>query len=423
MKNEMKFSKYHLSTDELSDVDIPGKRIIFSTRTATSILVDDNIYNSLVLNNFSELEEEIYSSLVDKEFIVPKEEDEYRHIMSTNAETRDTVNFLAMTIQPTANCQLGCHYCGQQHTKDYAKDDVIEKYVERIEHLLNTNAVYNGVSITWYGAEPLMGYSSIRKASKKLIDLCESKKFGYLSDIITNGLSLKPSLFEVLVKECRITNYQITLDGSAESHDTRRITKSGEPTFDIIMKNIIDVTNTETYSQYNCNISIRVNIDKSNYQFVDPLIECIKNYDLQKKVSIYFAPVVDFGGNDAGKDSLSLNFFAEKEIEWLFKCYEYGVRMSSVLPKRSYAACMVEYENNEVWDAFGNIYSCWEFPYSEYATGESLIGNLFRPEEEYNKNALLRNWSEFVEVGDRNLGMRGRQHVPHLNQIIKIDYS
>ena len=74
---------------------------------------------------------------------------------------------------------------------------------------------------------------------------------------------------------CGVTQFQITIDGTAESHDTRRITKAGEPTFDIIMKNIVDVTNTKIYKDYNCNISIRVNIDKTNYQYVEPLIEKI----------------------------------------------------------------------------------------------------------------------------------------------------
>ncbi|TDP02465.1 radical SAM/SPASM domain-containing protein [Flavobacterium sp. 245] len=395
----MKFSKYHLSTDELSDVDMPNKRIIFSTRTATSILIDENIYQFAVNNEFDKVDKEIYKTLIEKEFIVSAEEDEYLHVMSRNAEVRDTVNFLAMTIQPSANCQLGCHYCGQTHTKDYAKEDVIDKYLERIEFLLNGKDIYNGLAITWYGGEPLTGYSSIKKASKRMIALCKEKGFTYISDMVTNGLSLKPRLFEELVKECGVTDYQITIDGTAESHDTRRITKTGDPTFDIIMKNIADVTQTPTYKDYGCNISIRVNIDKTNYQYVEPLIDYINEMNLQDKITMYFATIVDFGGNDAGKESLTKDFFAQKEIEWLFRCYEYNIRVN-ILPKRSYSVCMVEQKDSEVWDAFGNIYACWEFPYSEtYGKGDSLIGNLFESKETYNMNATLRDWSTVVDSG------------------------
>lgn len=165
----MKFSKYHLSTDELSEVDMPNKRVIFSTRTATSILIDEHIYQLAINNQFDEIDKSIYDSLVEKEFIVDYQQDEYRHIMTTNSETRETVNFLSMTIQPSANCQLGCHYCGQTHTKDYAKEDVIDKYMERIQYLLESKEVYNGLAITWYGGEPLTGYSSIKKAHRPKI--------------------------------------------------------------------------------------------------------------------------------------------------------------------------------------------------------------------------------------------------------------
>lgn len=397
----MKFSKYHLSTDELSEVEMPQKRIIFSTRTGTSILIDESIYNLLIKNQFENIDLEIYNTLVEQEFIIPSDQDEFYHITTQNKEIRETVNFLSMTIQPTANCQLGCHYCGQTHSKDYAKDDVVDKYVERIESVFSKNKErYNGLSITWYGGEPLMGYSSIIKASKKMIELCEKKGFTYISNMITNGLSLKPKLFEQLVKECKITEYQITLDGSAESHDTRRITKKGEATFDLIMKNIIDVSNLDTYKKNNCNISIRVNIDKHNYQFVDPLIDIIKENKIEDKISIYFAPITDFGGNDAGKESLSLSFFAEKEIEWLFKCYEYGIKVNKILPSRQHTVCMVQNKDNEVWDAYGNIYACWEFPYSDYAKGDSLIGNLFEDEKTYNPNATLRDWDDVLESGE-----------------------
>jgi uncharacterized protein len=116
-----------------------------------------------------------------------------------------------MTIQPSANCQLGCHYCGQNHTKHYASEPVIDKYHERIEYLLSQKNDYKGLSITWYGGEPLTGYSSILKASEALIGLAERNKIHYVSDMITNGLSLKPSLFKELVLKCKVTNYQITI--------------------------------------------------------------------------------------------------------------------------------------------------------------------------------------------------------------------
>lgn len=397
----MKFSNYILTTDNLSEVGLKNKRILFSTRTTSSIMIEDVIYNDLLSNKYENIQEELLKYLKDNEFLVPVEQDEFKYITSVNKDKRAESNFLSMTIQPSANCQLGCGYCGQKHTKDYAKDDVIDKYEERIKYLINNKKeLYQGLAITWYGGEPLTGYSSIRKTSQRLIDFCKENDLVYISDMITNGLSLKPNLFKELVEKCNITNYQITIDGTAESHDKRRFTKKGEPTYDIIMNNIVNVVNTDVYKNNNCKISIRVNIDKTNYQFVEPLIEQIKERGINDKVSIYFAPIVDFGGNDAGKDSLDKDFFAKLEIDWLFKCYEYNIGIE-MLPDRKYSVCMVDMEDSEVWDAFGNIYACWEFPYSEtYESGDSLIGNLFEEAESYNKNATLRDWQKVLESGD-----------------------
>jgi uncharacterized protein len=394
----MKLSNYILATDVLDDVSLDNKRIIFSTRTATSILVEESIYTNLNAGRFDAIDAEMRSVLEEKEFIVPEEQDEFEYIMTVNSKVKEQGNFLSMTIQPSANCQLGCHYCGQTHSKHYASDAVIDKYYERIVYLLSQKS-YEGIAITWYGGEPLTGYSSIRKTSAKLIKLAEERGLRYTADMITNGLSLKPALFKELVEDCKVMNYQITLDGTAESHDQRRVTKTGDATFDIIFKNIRDVTDLPEFREKGCGISIRVNIDKTNYQYVEPLIDYVNEHRLQGKVSMYFATIVDFGGNDAGKASLQKDFFAEKEIEWLLKCYEYNIAVN-VMPKRTYSVCMVEKQDSEVFDAFGNIYACWEFPYSEtYGQGDSLIGNLFFPKETYNSNATLRNWNEMLTSG------------------------
>jgi uncharacterized protein len=394
----MKLSRYYLSTDLLEDVGLDQKRIIFSTRTGTSILVDENIYSDLIKGEFESIPFEFVQKLIEKEFLVFNDQDEIQFILESNKNAKLDASFLSMTIQPSANCQLGCHYCGQTHSKHQATDSLIEKYYERILQLLSKKK-YMGLSICWYGGEPLTGFSQIKKASAKLIELANERGLFYQANIITNGLSLKPAVFEELVNLCKITAYQITIDGTAESHDKRRVTKTGDPTFDIIMKNIKDVTSTELYSTSNSNITIRVNIDKTNHQYVEPLIDYVKENGLESKVSMYFAPIVDFGGNDAGKESLEKAFFAEKEIEWLLKCIEYGIPVHN-LPGRTYTVCMADNKDSEVLDAFGNIYACWEFPYSEtYGSGDSLIGNLFLPEETYNYNATLRDWSETLASG------------------------
>lgn len=399
----MKLSKYHLTTDHLDEYGFQNKLIVFSTRSGSSMLLDTDVYKDLQESNFEELDAEMVSLLQENQIIVNKDEDEFLTVVTENEIGRNGVNILSMTIQPSANCQLGCHYCAQNHSKDYAKDDVIEKYIERILHFLDLDKVerYTGINITWYGGEPLTGLTSIKKTTEKLLEICKERDLSYSANMITNGLSLKDKIFQDLVTNYKIRDYQITIDGTAETHDKRRITKEGNSTFDIIINNIIACTKTEAYQSKKGGISIRINIDQTNHMFVDPLLDYLVEKGINEYVSVSFAPIVDWGGNDAGKIGLSNKDFAEKEIDWLMKCYDNKIKFSSLLPKRTYYACMVERQDSEVFDAFGNVFTCWEFPYTDtYSTDEHKIGNLFDDPSTFNTNATLRDWPEVVKSGD-----------------------
>lgn len=396
----MKLSKYHLVTDLLDDYDLPNKQILFSTRTGTSLLLDSKIYENLKEEKFTEISNEMIELLKNNLIIVDSKEDEFLTITTENDNVREDVDVLSMTIQPSANCQLGCYYCAQNHSKDYASEDIIEKYIQRILYFLDSGKTYRGINITWYGGEPLTGLSSIKKTTNKLLQICKERNLYYNASMVTNGLSLKGKVFQDLVENFKIRDFQITLDGTAESHDKRRYTKRGESTFDLIFKNIIDCTKTTAYQNKEGGISIRINIDKTNHHFVNPLLEHIVEKQINEYVAVSFAPIVDWGGNDAGKDSLSNEEFAKKEIDWLLYCYDNKIKFSGLLPKRTYYACMVERKDSEVYDAFGNIYTCWEFPYTDtYGKDEHKIGNLNNDYETFNENATLRNWSDVIKSG------------------------
>lgn len=398
----MKISRYILNTDDMEDYGFPNKLIVYSTRTGNSVLLDNEVFAKVKKESFDQLDQPILDLLQKNLIIVPESEDEYATIMTENRDSRESTDILSFTIQPSADCQFGCHYCGQTHKKDYATDHIIDLYYKRIKHLYEQDkGRYKGISITWYGGEPLMSLSTIKKTSDKLMEFAFMNSLTYGASMITNGLSLKESVFEELVHKYKVKDFQITLDGTADSHDQRRVIKGTRgATFDIIFNNIKKVASTETYNKGEARINIRINIDKTNHQYVDPLLDMIIENDLNRKVSVRFAPIVDWGGNDAGKDGLSKEDFAKKEIDWLLKCYDNGIDSTGLLPKRTPYACMVEKNDSEVYDAYGNIYSCWEFPYTDvYKGGEHLIGNLKSDYSTFNKDATLRNWDKTIDSG------------------------
>jgi uncharacterized protein len=393
---EYKLSEYLVCTEPIQEQS-GSIRLLFSTRTGLSMALKSSIWDDLEKQDFDLIEPSILDELVKSEILVSSEENEFDFIFGVNKhKLKDNLNgILSFTIQPSANCQLGCHYCGQVHKKESATLDIQQKIYDRIySKALNTDNV-KGISTTWYGGEPLLAYSQIKNLSAQIIALCKDRKIGYSSSIITNGLSLKPHVFKELYLENKVTTFQITIDTTKEHHDKRRITKEGKSTYDIIMNNISNIIQLPDYQKYNMKpIAIRMNIDQTNYRSVKDFIDELVELGFQDKVIIYFAPIINWGDLEFGTtEGLDKDEFAQLEIEWMYYAHQKGFTQTDILPQRSYTPCMVVDKNAEVYDAYGNIYPCYEFSYTPYyTTDEFTIGNLSNPEETYNQNVKTRDW-------------------------------
>jgi uncharacterized protein len=337
------------------------------------------------------------------EIIIPENENEFEEIMIQNNSLLDVNSHLDLTIQPTANCQLGCHYCAQEHSKNNMNNDVYARTLERVTSKLESKKFKN-LSVTWYGGEPLNALSQLKKISTEIIELCKINNVEYDGSIITNGLSLKPNIFKDLYLNHNVLHYQITLDGTAEHHDKRRITKKGEHTFNIIFKNIIDIINLDCYQEkVKEPILIRTNIDKTNLNSIKDLVDLFAENDAQGKIQFSFAPIVDWGDKKYGTiDGFTKRDFADIEIDLLLYAHQKGFLIdTSLVPKREFMPCMVVAKDSEVFDAFGNVYPCYEFTYTPaYNEDKHKIGNLLDKNFIPNDLATTRNWYNDIRKED-----------------------
>jgi uncharacterized protein len=391
-----KVSNYIVKSEIPSESEVRDIAV-FSTRTGNLIVVKEDIVNSLEKSDFQKVDFRVINLLLKYKILVLEEEKEISTILEENTYIMKKKDGISFTIQPTGNCQLGCHYCGQSHSKIKMDDNLVQKSFERIANTVKTND-YKLLSITWYGGEPLLAAKPILDFSEKITKFCSENEVHYKADIITNGVLLKPDLFEKLVVDSNIRHFQITLDGLKEFHDKRRMTKGGEGSFDVIMQNIIKCLNSETFDKYNPSINIRLNINNENVESVDQLIDYFYELGLIKKVQFTFSPVFDWGGNRANeKDNLTIGDFSSKEIDWILKINDLGGEVQVSLPERQAVPCMVGVENSEVIDAFGNIFSCYELPYTPaYQNDNYIEGNLIT-EKPINKNNEMRNFIKNIE--------------------------
>jgi len=196
-----------------------------------------------------------FDYLVDEKFIVTDQE-EVRNAVRGIYSTMIDKKRLSITLLPVGQeCNFNCIYCSQQHHKEVrmgTKDiEVLRRFIlqQKVETL----------RIDYFGGEPLLNPDFIFQCNNMAIELSDKERFDFIgSSITTNGYLLDEALFLKLISH-RINSYQITLDGLPELHDTLRPLSNGAATFDVIYKNLVDITQIDP--AINFSITLRVNFN------------------------------------------------------------------------------------------------------------------------------------------------------------------
>ena len=397
MNKEFRISDYIVKSEipsNYKEKDI----IIFSTRTGNIVTIKEELFRKITNNDIENIEKQTLKSLYEHKIIIPKDEIEKQTIIEENRELEKIKTGISFVIQPTGNCQLGCFYCGQSHTNIKMSDITVGKVYDRITDIIRREG-YESLFITWYGGEPLLALNSIEILSRKLITFCQENGISYNADIITNGVLLKKDTFRKLI-DYKVRLFQITLDGTKYFHDNRRVTKGGKGSFDIIMKNIVECVEENVSNNLNSSFNIRLNIDKENVVAVDELIDYFHSLNLVDKVNFSFSPIFDWGGNKANTNNIDIRDFSEKEIDWILKIHDLGGHIDVSLPSRKHAPCMVANKDYEVFDAFGNIFPCYELPYTKIYQNEDYIEGNLRTNKTIIKTGKLREFVKNLEKGE-----------------------
>lgn len=393
----MKTSHYIIFTDPFSEFQNGieyEKQIAFSTRSRQSLLLSSQICRQLQVGEYDDIESDVMEELTKHGFIVPDEANELTEIIKENKATIQDDSLLYFVIQPTAYCQLGCDYCGQEHVKKNLPHKTYDSILQRLEKKFIPGK-HKALRIGWFGGEPLVGMTQIRELTALLMDFAEKHELKYSAKIVTNGLSLKENIFEELTQKLSCREFEVTLDGIAEFHDQRRHTKSKENTFDIIFKNLKTIIDREDFTKANYRLSIRCNVDKRNWEGVSPLIQLLADNGFVEKLAYFYPIGVYSWGNDAHTGSLTKEEFAEKEIDWLIEMIKVGFR-PSLLPGRVKSVCLAVSQTSEMFDAFGNIFNCTEVSYvPKYVESGFVLGNLNTPTLDTNVRPLS-DWNDRI---------------------------
>ncbi|MGE3509733.1 MAG: radical SAM protein [Vicinamibacterales bacterium] len=355
MPEDLKLTRYLVVSDGLNVAETGHcYRTLFSTRSGAVLVVREEMWQLLKCGSIEQLPVPTRQRFVDALVLVPEHEDELTAVVIENEKAIDANDVLYEVIQPTAWCQLDCHYCGQEHAHHMLSRSEQEQLLARLNARLSSGK-YRQLKVGWFGSEPLAGLPVIRSLSPRLRRTAEAFSCNYSARIVTNGMALTPKIAAELIA-LSVQEAEVTIDGLEGDHDARRYTKGGKGTFKQIFANVCATARTTELG-----LAIRCNVDGRNAEGVRSLIELIAEKGLAGRVRFYVSPVYSWG-NDAHEAALDKKSFAEMEMEWLALQIRLGFNVG-ILPPRRKIVCMAVQKEAEVLDAYGTTFNCTEAPY------------------------------------------------------------
>lgn len=357
-------------------------KIAYNALTSALALISKENYESYLqfINNGIEIsDEELKADLFQAGFLIDDEVDELKMIELSMMQSRFSTTSFALTIAPTNDCNFRCIYCYEKNALNCQSmtDEVQEQVVNMLKARVNTIKEFN---VIWYGGEPLLAFDVVCNLTKKFQEICNQNHIRYHAGMVTNGYLLTSRVAEQL-KGLGIESIQITLDGVPEIHNKRRPLSDGSPTFKTIWKNI-----EENYEVLP-NISLRINIDKTNMKSGTSIIKMLKDKGLLDKIKPHFGQV--FNENDTYESESCLNTceFSNIDSEGQMMLHELNQEYELLrYPERMTHFCGADSISSFVVDAKGDLYKCW----SEIGRSDACIGNIVTKEEK--KNMVLEEY-------------------------------
>ncbi len=294
----------------------------------------------------------LYERLVQAGFVVRDDFDERGVIKRRYRERASTTKGMSLTIAPTVSCNFACSYCFQEHPKHSMQREEIEAIVRRVDEGLVPG---ESLTITWFGGEPLLAFHVVRELAERLAALCEERGASLSQTMISNGYLLDDDIATFLAAQPGFRYVQVTLDGPAETHDTRRFSASGRPTFNRILDNV------ERASR-RVRIVIRCNVDRTNVGHLEALVDELVARGLTSRVSVYLGHVLPYTDvcSDNADNALTKEEFAAVDARFRFHLFQRGFLSPAQRPTPSSGAlCVADHPNGAVLSPGGLEFKCW----------------------------------------------------------------
>lgn len=316
-------------------------------------------------------------------YLTEKTHEEEERIFSQLAELlhqRAKARQPGYVFMPTYSCNLRCPYCFQDHMRTDPKLGHLLRtmqpaMVDRIFATLPQLEEMHGLepdpkrsrTYLFFGGEPLLARS--RPVVEKIMEAATRYGEAHFS-AISNATDLDS--YEDLLGPDKIKTIQVTLDGPPAEHDQRRVYADGSGSFERIADNISMALEKGT------RINVRMNVDAKNLERLPRLADEIvaRGWPSCKHFSAYVA-AIHSGSERADSEAIMDTWRLGKGLQGLQDKYPMmqiiGTTDGGLVPRLQrifeeqqdptpgFRATFCGAQTTMyVFDAFGDIYSCWE---------------------------------------------------------------
>ena len=338
------------------------KRYLFNSQTRLFSQIHPELYMKLVDGSFVDYPEEILKTLKEKRILISEEEkyNYYYSRLSLFLRGKYDPTHLSLVLVPTTACNLDCYYCFEPKKNPKTMS---EETIEQIVEMVKNKKLLKTIGVSWYGGEPLLAFGQIKKIWERLT--LEGMPTINFHSIVTNGVLFDEEKIRFF-KEAGLDTMQITLDGTAERHDSIRCFKHDcKPTFGLILENIDRAT--EIFPELP--INIRVNIDQENWEDYVKISRMISERYPGKKVNAY--PGYLRIDNDTMTGLCHPSIPPKEHIAFRKRCREHGI-LEDLFPVRPERGCMLQSDNAMIIGPEGEIYKCW----NDVSDSSKVVGNI-----------------------------------------------
>jgi uncharacterized protein len=248
----MRFSKYNI----FSRVRDSENYFILNLLTGNADILSPEEAGIIkqIIGNVPVQESDFTNSLSENGYLLDEKAESHlfrsRYLDFIDSRDTDEIQIFFVT---NYTCNFACSYCYQDQ---YVVDNtsLSSEVTDAFFRYVNTQFAGRRRYITLFGGEPLLNSNAqkdkisyiLEKAEKENIEIC----------IVTNGYSL--SEYADMLRGKKIREVQVTLDGTAEVHNSRRFLKGGGGTFKRIVEGI------EKCLDYGIGINLRMVADSQN---------------------------------------------------------------------------------------------------------------------------------------------------------------